>query len=306
MPRMIASLLMAGALVAGSGEPAVAQGASWAERRGCASDGEPWSGLGVGTYHCRGGSCVVGGVYAGVSASARELVERAPGAWDFSVEPRLWEIRADGPARGVLREGDVLVAVDGMPVTTRAAGRALAEMRPGVPVELTVRRDAPASVERAGVPMGRLRVEVVPVESCARFRVSSGPQEMPSYLERTDGRVVQRDRIDRSLTPVPEGVGSARFEGAGLVLAGATAIRVDEGGDVRWRFAGEVVVADVMEGGAAARAGIVPGEVVVSADDQPLTTLEGVSTLMGAAPERPVLLFVRRGQTARQVVIHGR
>lgn len=162
----------------------------------------------------------------------------------------------------------------------------------------------PAAV---GGGAGAVRVQVTPVESCAAFRVSSGPDEMPSYLEWNGrGGVVRRDRVDRSLAAIPEEVGSARFEGAGLVLAGATEIRVDEDGVASWRFAGEPVVAEVTEGGAADRAGIVPGEVVVNADTRPLTTVEGVAALMEAAPDRPVLLFVRRGQSARQVMIHER
>jgi Lon-like protease len=45
------------------------------------------------------------------------------------------------PAAGVLREGDVIVAVDGHPVTCRAdAGTLIKARKPGAPVELTVLR----------------------------------------------------------------------------------------------------------------------------------------------------------------------
>src|SRR5688572_17803968 len=56
----------------------------------------------------------------------------------FGTEPRLSGI--DGPGEGRLREGDVLVAVDGDLITTDEAGDRLATVRRGERVRLTVRR----------------------------------------------------------------------------------------------------------------------------------------------------------------------
>lgn len=282
-----------------AGGPLEAQMWGSATSRSCDRGGEPRPSLGIGTFHCRGGTCLVGGIYAtqaGLPEATRGLLDHHPRAWDFSVEPSLWEIAPDGPAAGRVLEGDVLLAVDGSPVTTREAGRTLAALEPGTPVELTLRRDGDL-----------VQVEIVPVEGCASFTVSTGPGEMPRFLERdARGRVgrVRRDRVDRSLSPVPTGTGTARFEAAGLVLAGATEIRVAPDGSVSWWFVADPVVAEVVEGGEAGRLGIVPGEVIVTADDQPLTEPAGVSALAGAAPDRPVMLFVRRGRSFRQVEIH--
>ncbi|WP_217912737.1 S1C family serine protease [Miltoncostaea marina] len=55
---------------------------------------------------------------------------------------RLADVLRDGPARGVLRPGDVVVAVGGRPVDSSAAiADALADRRPGEAVRVTVLRD---------------------------------------------------------------------------------------------------------------------------------------------------------------------
>src|SRR5262249_32532379 len=59
----------------------------------------------------------------------------------FYEEPRIAEVDANGPAAGRLREGDVLVAVDGALVTTSEAGRRIGDLMPGRSIQLTVRRD---------------------------------------------------------------------------------------------------------------------------------------------------------------------
>lgn len=59
----------------------------------------------------------------------------------FEAEPRITGVRPQGPAGGLLREGDVLVAVDGSPITTPEGARRHAEIRPGEEVRFSVRRD---------------------------------------------------------------------------------------------------------------------------------------------------------------------
>ncbi|HZD03321.1 MAG TPA: PDZ domain-containing protein, partial [Longimicrobiales bacterium] len=285
--------------LAATGGSLAAQASGWARGHTCERDGEPHASLGVGTFHCQGGSCLVGGIYAtpgtGLSASALRLLDHEPRAWDFSVEPRLWEIEPGGPAAGRVHEGDVLLAVDGAPVTTREAGLTLSRMEVGTPVELTLGRGSEV-----------VRVDIEVVESCSPLTASSGPEEIPVFLERdAAGRLVHRDRVDRSLAPIPTGVGSVRFEASGLVLAGATEIHVAPDGSTTWWFTADPVVAEVVEGSEAQRLGIEPGEVIVTADDEPLTAPAGVAALAGTGPGHPVMLFVRRGRGFRQVEIHG-
>ena len=115
-------------------------------------DGRPLSGdLGFDQVQCVGGAC--------------SLFRRSDdGGYEheLTVEPRLWEIRGGGPAAGILEEGDVLVAVEGRLITTREAGRRLANLEPGQPVELRLRRDG---VERS--------VSITPVAGCGPGRLVS-------------------------------------------------------------------------------------------------------------------------------------
>lgn len=294
--RISLTLLMASMTFSGALQ---AQRSSWAQSRSCKQGGSPHPSLGIGTFHCQGGSCLIGGVWAtqgrGQAAAVQKLARQDPWAWDFSTEPRLWEIDPSGPAAGRIRDGDVLVAVNGAPVTTREAGRQLEAMKAGTAIELTLRRGG-----------ALVRTSVVPTERCDAYRVSSGPDSLPRFLTRDSrGVVSRRSPVDESLSPIPTGVGTVRFEAAGLVLAGATDLQVARGGQVRWRFVHDPVVAEVLEGSAAGRGGIVPGEVIIQAGVDSLTTTGGVAALAAAGPGHPVVLFVRRGQSFRQVTLYG-
>jgi S1-C subfamily serine protease len=60
--------------------------------------------------------------------------------WLFQAEPKVQGVDRDGPSHGKLKDGDVIVAIDGMLITTRKAGIRFANLVAGEPVELTVRR----------------------------------------------------------------------------------------------------------------------------------------------------------------------
>lgn|SRR5579864_825198 len=74
------------------------------DRRAIAGD------LGIGELLCLGGDCKI---YARVGD---RLVHQ------FATEPRLQAIDLAGPSAGLVKEGDVLVAVDGLLVTTAEGG----------------------------------------------------------------------------------------------------------------------------------------------------------------------------------------
>lgn len=99
--------------------------------------------LGIGLLQCVGGACTV---------NARDGAGRAH---DFSTEPRVWNLDADGPAAGVLRDGDQILAVDGALITSRDGGRRLANLHAGVPVALRIRRGG-----------SEMRVSVMPRAGC--------------------------------------------------------------------------------------------------------------------------------------------
>ncbi len=73
----------------------------------------------------------------------------------FRSEPRVLSLDPHGPAAGRLRDGDVIVSLDGHLITTAAAGRLYSDPPIGRPVTITVRR--------AG---GTRDVSVVPTATC--------------------------------------------------------------------------------------------------------------------------------------------
>lgn len=92
-------------------------------------EGHPETGdLGISHLLCVGGSCSV------------NLRTGRGFAHDFSTEPRIRGLERGGPAWGRLQDGDVLVAIDGVLITTREGGRRLANLTPGKPVTLRIRR----------------------------------------------------------------------------------------------------------------------------------------------------------------------
>lgn len=248
--------------------------------------------LGIGTYHCQGGSCLVSGSSATMRSEipreAQRLRQQYPFPYSFTVEPRLWRIQPDGPAAGKVRDGDLLIAVDGAPITTQKAALSLTTMKPGDERVLTLRRD------------GRMvHVQLEVAGTCGSVGASAGPDEMPWTLE-------QDREAPVPLAPnVPEDVGLVRLERVGLALAGAKHIEVDEHGEVRWWFEEVPVIAEVAEGGPADRAGILAGEELVTVGGEWVTEPEGAAALAALRPGDGTTVIVRRGNSARGVEIDG-
>ncbi len=75
------------------------------------------------------------------AACAIYLEEDGVTRHEFSVEPIIAELAPTAPNDEGLREGDVLVALDGRLITTREGGRYMANLPAGRPVAVLVRRD---------------------------------------------------------------------------------------------------------------------------------------------------------------------
>lgn len=251
----------------------------------------PRPGLGIGTYHCQGGSCLVAGSSSTMRSrppfEVRSLREEHRWPYAFSVEPRLWRIEAGGPSMGRLAEGDVLVAVEGDPITTARGAMHLTAMEPGETLLLTVRRD-------------RRLVDVsVEVEAtCAPASSSAGPGERPWTMREAPAPLLPPE--------VPADAGLVRLERVGLVLAGPKQIAVGDDGVLRWWFVTVPVVAEVAEGSAAARAGIVAGEELALVGGAWVTEPEGAAALAALRPGDGVPVVVRHDDRARGVRLPAR
>jgi len=78
----------------------------------------------------------------GLSCHCTVQAQREGPRWTFYEPPRIEAIDGEGPAAASgVRPGDLLVAVDGHPLTDEAGAAAFSSLRPGQRVRLTVRRD---------------------------------------------------------------------------------------------------------------------------------------------------------------------
>lgn len=106
-------------------------------------------GIGIERLRCVGGECEIN-----VEVEDGRLEHR------FTTEPRIEALWPNSPAP--LEVGDVVVSVDGSPVTTAEAGRRLARLTAGRTVALGLRRDDRYFVvrltPRRGCPIGGLEV----------------------------------------------------------------------------------------------------------------------------------------------------
>ena len=239
---------------------------------------QPAPTLGITAFDCRGAYCRV------------HRVLRSGGHYGFAleatVEPRLAAIDAGGPAAGLLEEGDLIVAIDDSPITTRQATTKIAELEVGRSVGLVIRRN------------GRLLdVTVIPVLGCI----------LPTIISygSTSNDSASPSRAGRGFPLSEFGIGNLiRLEALGLTLVGEIQSDVSVGGTRRSWFRASPVVAGVVAGTRSAIAGLSPGDVLMRAGGHLLTTPEGGAALMGASEnEANVPLQLRRGTAIMFLVI---
>lgn len=218
--------------------------------------------LGIGLLQCVGGACTL-------NAS-----DGAGRTHDFSTEPRVWRLDADGPAAGVLREGDQILAVDGALITSRDGGRRLANLRAGVPVALRIRRG-----------QAQMRVLVTPRPGCntPALAVTSTPA-----------------RPDAAGSPLAQ-AGPAIYFGMELDCGDCGWRR--DGGDWRWHSTRPMRVKAAVPGSPAERAGLRPGDVVERIDGHVPTEPGAGRFFESLSPGQAVRFLVRRGSRTLTIPI---
>jgi hypothetical protein len=92
---------------------------------------------------------------------------------EYLKEPLISSIRGDGPAAGRLREHDMLLAVDGLTITTPEAWHRLRDAKPGESLRFRVRNE------------GTLREETI----IASSRCVAAPRPRIVIVRRKGGRV---------------------------------------------------------------------------------------------------------------------
>ncbi|SOD02017.1 PDZ domain-containing protein [bacterium JGI 053] len=235
--------------------------------------------------------------------------------YEFATEPRLSGI--SGPGEGRLREGDVLVAVDGHLITTDEAADRLSAVRRGDRVGLTVRRG------------GRTQnVDLVAGERCLEPPVAPTPPRPPRAPEAPRAPLApappvpprpadlapppppprapappQPPRASHAPTPPvppvppppPEILPSGWF-GFGISCDDCGVRRNND--DVSMYFGEPPVVENVEAGSPAQRAGLRRGDRLTHVDGLALTTRQGARRFADIRPGQTVTWTYRRGSGA--------
>lgn len=223
-----------------------------------------WVSFGADALHCPGGRCAYETSTAQASARFR-----------LSAEP--WLRAIDDQIAPGLREGDVLVAVNDLLITTADGGSELANLVPGTPARLTVRR------------ADRLtEVELVPELRCGEplLLVGSSLLERPEDRRRgvNDGIIATSEHELQAVASAsdPEAIDFTkpfRTSGDGLDLSLGMRLRcaacARREADQRWQVEDYPTVIEVEAGGVAAEAGLRVGDRIESIAGHDLRSRRG-------------------------------
>ena len=263
----------------------------------------------------------------------------------FEGEPTLGEIREGGPGEGRLREGDVLVAVDGQLITTAAGSRRFSTARPGERVNLSVRRGGRVQVvsvvaqERClptppPPPRPPRTPPVAPVPPVpptagappAPPRPSAAPRpERPPHMPRPSGTPAPPPVPPRParppvppqpgqpvpptppVPPVPPTPPEVLPEGwFGFgIQCSNCRIHRQPDGDTRFEFRSLPRIVNVESGTPAARAGLRREDVLTHVDGISLTTPRGWQRVSDIRPGQQVSWTVSRGGRSHAVTMRA-
>lgn len=287
-------------------------GARTAQMRssGACPEGHPETGdIGIEYLLCVGGRCAV-----------NLRTSRGGYTHDFSTEPMIRGIRPNSPAAGELRNGDILVAIDGCLVTTREGGRRLANLEPGVPVTLHIRRDGEEMdvvlVPELGCNMPNLAVlsarEALPAQP-ARPAVGAVPPPPKTPRPSVTPRAPETPRTPPAArtpeTPRPPETPKTPAPPRPPIYFGMEL----ECGDCGWRTGSDGApswysptlpkVRSVEPGGPADQAGIKPGDLLLGIDHRSFSGGSAGRYLGKLRSGQKVTLEVQRGTEKRTVAI---
>jgi membrane-associated protease RseP (regulator of RpoE activity) len=234
---------------------------------------------------CSDGRMAVGDLgYSGLECNCTHLIGLDPSnrLWVFRSEPKVLGVDKDGPAAGQLRAGDVITAVDGSLITTKEGGRKFANLVPGTPTRIGVRRN------------GReMELMITPRLDCERIEVVGpiadvAPEPAPPKAPRPEAAPAPEVMVDAvplvdavpeiAAVPAPPAPPKASPSGRLGFSVSCTNCEVhipDPGGVPRWIFSANPEVERVESGGPAERAGLRAGDVLTHIDGVPLTSETG-------------------------------
>jgi len=190
----------------------------------------------------------------------------------FVVEPVVGGVEKDRPADGALIRGDVLLAVDGLPLTTSEGGRRFSQLPPDQPVVLKVRRDG--VVREVRIVTDRECKAIPPAPQPPRRPAPPAPPAAPAQPKARAAGVAGAAAPGRPAAPLPPKAPAppappdvAPYARLGFSFeCGNCGFRPDVNGSRSWVFVDLPVVSQVEPGGPAAASGLQPGDRLVQID----------------------------------------
>jgi len=246
--------------------------------------------------------------------------------WLFQSEPEITALDPDGAAKGKLKVADVIVAIDGLLITTRKAGERLAAIEPGEPVTVTVRRGGKTVTETI-VPgpapvaeKSRLKATIAPpperiaelsksIEELARvsenlakqgYKLRADVLELPELPELPDMQgvpgVAELNNLQHLLDRVlPQG-----WLGFGLSFRGQVTT-TKEGKRAEWDFEEPPKIHSIEEGGPAEDAGLKVGDVITRIDGIKIDSNRGGERFAAIEPAQKIVWTIERGGVERSI-----
>lgn len=236
--------------------------------------------------------------------------------WRFRNEPAVRSLRPGSPAATVLRDGDVVTAVDGHLITTLEGGRRFANLTIGEPVLLRVRREgrvfnvrlAPESVcpEEAllGLSLMAPLAPMPPVPMVAPAAPETPPEQATPRAPRAPR--AELPELRWLWTPEAPGVFERVPRGwFGMSLNCSDCRSEHDEGDRTpvWTFRTPPEVGMVEPGSPAARGGLRAGDQLTHMDRVLLDTEEGGRKFGATRPGQRVEFTLQRGGAEQRVTV---
>jgi membrane-associated protease RseP (regulator of RpoE activity) len=227
--------------------------------------------------------------------------------WRFETEPEITRIDRDAPTTGWLKQGDVIVAVDGLLITTKKAGIRFANLVAGEPVQLTVRR---AQRERTLTMVARKLPEPdIPIEFRAHYNERDNTltvirgkvliPELARTIETIENRENERARKTDSLgilaSPQYADRAPRGWIGFGLSFAGSMR-RNDDGKPADWIFFEQPSIKSIQPDSPADQAGLRVNDVLLAIDGLALDSESGGRRFSRMEPGETIAWKVKRGR----------
>ncbi len=237
-------------------------------------------------------------------------------SWLFQTEPEITELDPDGPSHDKLKKGDVIVAIDGMLITTRKAGIRFANLVAGEPVELEVRRRGrthTVTIIPRAVPEPEVSIDLTVRRSDASNDVTIEPgqttlPELARSIEELSKRAAKLgDAISSTGIPTPLGQSSLPefnidfgsmfprgWIGFGLMFGGS--IQHQDGAKpAEWHFDEPPSIKSIQPGSPADEAGLQINDVILEIDGLKLDSKKGGKRFSHMEPGQIIEWKVQRG-----------